>query len=91
MTAIVAVNFLTATFLLRDLWTCGLRVPEDISEEAQLLREHWATPDGGFIHSDHGDGRAIGVSLEKKRIMLDTFLEADPYRKAASVHSSSAM
>ncbi len=30
VTAIVAVNFLTATFLLRDLWARGLRVPEDI-------------------------------------------------------------
>jgi hypothetical protein len=49
-------------------------------EEAHLLLEHWATPDGGFILSDYGDGRAIGVELDKKQVMLDAFLEADSYR-----------
>jgi uroporphyrinogen decarboxylase len=54
---------------------------EAIVEEAQLLLEHWATPEGGFILSDYGDGRAIGVEEEKKRIMLEAFFEADPWRK----------
>ena len=31
VTAVLAVNFIIATFLLRDLWACGLRIPEDIS------------------------------------------------------------
>ncbi len=31
VTAVVAVNFIVATFLLRDLWACGLRIPEDVS------------------------------------------------------------
>jgi uroporphyrinogen decarboxylase len=53
-----------------------------IQEEAQLLLQQWSTPKGGFIISDYGDGRAIGVPLEKKRIMLDAFLDADPYIKA---------
>ncbi len=53
----------------------------DIEEEAQLLLASWATPDGGFILIDYGDGEAIGVSLERKRVMLDAFLRADPWRK----------
>lgn len=51
-----------------------------IREEARMLLGHWATPDGGFILSDYGDGAAIGVGDEKKRIMLDAFLELDPWR-----------
>jgi uroporphyrinogen decarboxylase len=46
----------------------------EIREEARLLLEHWACPEGGFILSDYGDGRAIGVPIEKKRLMLDAFL-----------------
>ena len=53
---------------------------EAIREEAQLLLEHWATPEGGFILSDYGDGQAIGVDVEKKQMMLDGFQEADPWR-----------
>ena len=53
---------------------------EEIREEARLLLEHWATPGGGFILSDYGEGQAIGVALEKKRIMLDAFLGSDPWR-----------
>lgn len=45
-----------------------------IREEAALLLEHWATPEGGFVLSDYGDGTAIGVPIEKKRIMLDAFI-----------------
>jgi len=54
---------------------------ERIQEEARLLLECWAAPDGGFILSDYGDGQAIGVDLEKKQTMLDAFLEADPWRQ----------
>ena len=51
-----------------------------IREEARLLLECWSTPEGGFILSDYGDGAAIGVAPEKKQIMLDAFMEFDPYR-----------
>ena len=52
---------------------------EEIREEARLLIQHWAAPTGGFILSDYGDGRAIGVDLEKKQVMLAAFMEADPW------------
>ena len=51
-----------------------------IREEARLLLEQWGTPEGGFILSDYGDGQAIGVPAEKKRIMLEAFLEASQSR-----------
>ena len=54
--------------------------PDAIRDEAALLLEHWAAPSGGFILSDYGDGRAIGVPLEKKQIMLDAFLDSDPWK-----------
>jgi len=53
---------------------------QEIQAEAELLLTHWATPQGGFILSDYGDGEAIGVSLEKKQIMLEAFLRADPWK-----------
>ena len=49
--------------------------PDEIRAEAELLIEHWATPEGGFVLSDYGDGAAIGVPIEKKRIMLEAFIE----------------
>jgi hypothetical protein len=52
---------------------------DQIRAEARLLLKHWAAPDGGFILIDYGDGNAIGVDLEKKRVMLEAFLEADPW------------
>jgi hypothetical protein len=54
---------------------------KDIREEAHLLLKHWAAPEGGFILSDYGDGNAIGVDNEKKKIMLDAFLEFDPFKR----------
>ena len=63
--------------------TLPFKDADDIREEAQLLLERWATPEGGFILSDYGDGEAIGVVPEKKQVMLDAFLQADPWRRAA--------
>lgn len=60
--------------------TLPFKSADEIRAEARQLLEHWSVPSGGFILSDYGDGRAIGVSDEKKRIMLDAFLEADPWR-----------
>jgi hypothetical protein len=51
-----------------------------IREEADLLLQPWATPRGGFVLSDYGDGAAIGVPLWKKETMLEAFRELDPYR-----------
>jgi uroporphyrinogen decarboxylase len=53
---------------------------DDIRAEVRLLLEHWATPQGGFVLSDYGDGAAIGVPLWKKEAMLEAFREFDPYR-----------
>ncbi|MCC6443643.1 MAG: hypothetical protein IT210_09345 [Armatimonadetes bacterium] len=47
---------------------------EAIRSEARQLLDHWATPAGGFVLSDYGDGAAIGVPIEKKRVMLEAFL-----------------
>ena len=60
--------------------TLPFKGPDEIREEAGLLLDRWSAPAGGFILSDYGDGAAIGVPVEKKRIMLDAFLEADPWR-----------
>ncbi|HUU53821.1 MAG TPA: uroporphyrinogen decarboxylase family protein [Armatimonadota bacterium] len=46
-----------------------------IREEAALLLEKWAAPEGGFILSDYGEGEAIGVPPSIKRMMLDAFVE----------------
>lgn len=46
-----------------------------IRAEARLLIENWAAPEGGFVLSDYGDGAAIGVPIEKKRTMLEAFIE----------------
>ena len=54
---------------------------EEIRAEARLLLEHWATPKGGFILSDYGDGDAIGVPLWKKEAMLEAFQEFDPFKR----------
>ncbi|MBN2308326.1 MAG: hypothetical protein JXR94_05110 [Candidatus Hydrogenedentes bacterium] len=57
---------------------------EAIREEARLLLERWAAPEGGFILSDYGDGGAIGVDWDKKEFMLKAFQEADPWRPPAA-------
>jgi len=61
--------------------TLPFKGAEEIRQEARLLLEYWAAPDGGFILSDYGDGRAIGVDLQKKQIMLNAFLKADPWKR----------
>jgi uroporphyrinogen decarboxylase len=61
--------------------TLPFKGAEEIRAEAQLLLEHWAAPNGGFILSDYGDGRAIGVDLDKKQVMLEAFVEADPWKR----------
>ena len=60
--------------------TLPFKSDDEIRAEAKLLLEQWAAPEGGFILIDYGDGNAIGVDLEKKRVMLDAFLEFDPWK-----------
>ena len=62
--------------------TLPLEGEAEIRAEAEQLLANWATPEGGFILIDYGDGTAIGVELEKKRVMLEAFLKADPWAKA---------
>jgi hypothetical protein len=62
--------------------TLPFKDADAIREEAQLLLRSWATPQGGFILIDYGAGHAIGVDMEKKQVMLDAFLAADPWRNA---------
>ena len=53
---------------------------EEIIKEASLLLNHWGTDDGGFILEDYKEGQSINVDLGRKRIMLDAFLKADPWK-----------
>jgi hypothetical protein len=60
--------------------TLPLKGPAEIRREAQSLLEHWAAPDGGFIILFCGEGKAIGTEEQRWQIMLDSFLEADPWQ-----------
>jgi uroporphyrinogen-III decarboxylase len=53
---------------------------DDIRLEAQQLLHSWAAAKGGFILSDYGDGEAIGVNSEKKRLLLEVFRKMDPWK-----------
>jgi hypothetical protein len=55
----------------------------DIRGEMELLLDSGAIEAGGFILIDYGAGYAIGVDVEKKRMMLDAFLAADPWSAQA--------
>jgi uroporphyrinogen-III decarboxylase len=45
-----------------------------IEADAQALMNHWASVEGGFVFSDYGDGRAIGIADESvKPLMYDAF------------------
>lgn len=52
-----------------------------IEYESSLIINNWGTPKGGIILSDYGDGKAIGVSLEKKKIMFNAFMRYDIWVK----------
>jgi len=54
--------------------TLPFRDADAIRAEAAQLIEHWASERGGFVLCDYGDGEAIGVPIEKKRVMLDAFI-----------------
>lgn len=47
---------------------------ERIAADVEALMSHWATPAGGFILCDYGDGEAIGLPEPSlKRFMYDQF------------------
>ena len=51
----------------------------EIEEEVELLLETWGTPKGGIIASDYGDGEAIGVPIERKKVLLEAFRKHGKY------------
>ena len=60
--------------------TLPFKGEQEIIEEAKLLIDCWGTDAGGLILSEYGDGMAIGVSDDKKRIMLDAFNRYDRWK-----------
>ena len=48
---------------------------ERIREDAQALGEHLMLPAGGFVLSDYGDDRAIGVEPDAKLTLYRAFNE----------------
>ncbi len=52
----------------------------EIEAEARLLTDCWGTDTGGLILSEYGDGRAIGVADDKKKMMFDAFMKWDRWR-----------
>ncbi|NLM76023.1 MAG: hypothetical protein GX187_08015 [Clostridiaceae bacterium] len=61
--------------------TLPFKSNEEITEEARLLLDCWATDSGGFILMDDGNGEALGIPDSKRKAMLDAFLKYDPFRK----------
>jgi hypothetical protein len=57
---------------------------EEMEREAQLLLEHWATPEGGFILSDYDESAAIQASHEQKRAMFEAFKKAGSFNVEAA-------
>ena len=56
--------------------------PDEIREEAHLLLERWATPDGGFIFKDYTNPVRSPYSPEpNSQIMYEAFLTHDPWRR----------
>jgi len=53
---------------------------DEIGAEAKLIIDCWGTDEGGLIFSDYGDGAAIGVPIETKKIMFDAFMKYDRWK-----------
>ena len=62
--------------------TLPLKGYEDIKKEAKLMLDSWGTDEGGFILCDFGEGSAIGVTADKRKIMYDAFIECDRWKKS---------
>lgn len=52
---------------------------DEIRAQAHELLDKWATPQGGFIASDYNDAEAIGVTLDRRRVMFAAFAEKGAY------------
>jgi hypothetical protein len=52
---------------------------EEIRAQAHELLDKWGTPQGGFIASDYNDAEAIGVTLDRRRVMFEAFAEKGGY------------
>ena len=52
---------------------------DEIRAQAHELLEKWGTPRGGFIASDYNDAEAIGVTLDRRRVMFEAFAEKGGY------------
>lgn len=63
-------------------YTLPFKGETDIIEEAKLLIDCWGTDKGGLILSEYGDGNAIGVGDDKKKIMFDAFSKYDRWKKS---------
>ena len=60
--------------------TLPFQPPAVITAEAKKLIDLWGTDAGGIVLSDYGDGEAIGVAPEKKKVMFDAFMKYDRWR-----------
>ncbi|MFQ5805882.1 MAG: uroporphyrinogen decarboxylase family protein [Phycisphaerae bacterium] len=52
---------------------------DEIRSQAHELLEKWGTAQGGFIASDYNDAEAIGVTLDRRRMMFEAFAEKGGY------------
>jgi uroporphyrinogen-III decarboxylase len=59
--------------------TLPIGSPQEMEDEARLLLDHWATPEGGFILSDYDDSAAIQASYEQKQAMFSAFKKAGDF------------
>ena len=48
---------------------------QEIRKEVEDLIRYWATPNGGLIVFNYGDGTAIGVSQDRTQIMFQAFMK----------------
>lgn len=60
--------------------TLPFQPDEVIAAEAKKLIDCWGTDTGGIVLSDYGDGEAIGVEPEKKKVMFDAFMKYDRWK-----------
>jgi len=67
------ISFLTMPDIQQTL---PLNNPEKIINEARQLVSHWATPAGGLIVANCGDGKLLGMNSEMPAVMYQAFAEA---------------
>lgn len=56
---------------------------EDLYREAKDLIHWWGTSEGGFILADDRDNdEVMGITMDRRRLMYEAFMENDRWRKA---------